>query len=139
MFALPCCGCCGSVDCDGEGAEVASVTRSEGYPLVSTDTVRGAAGNMPVADLVSVGGGRLRPWGGDRRRGILRLLKAAEMRQKTLGSAAGGGGRHTELGVGEEGESRGAGGSPPFLGAPPRQRHGDCGLAMAASPRAGAQ
>ena len=33
----------------------------------------------------------------------------------------------------------GAGPTPPSLGAPPRQRHGDCGLGMAASPRAGAQ
>ena len=34
--------------------------------------------------------GRLRPLGGDRRRGTVRLLRAAKMRPKTLGSDAGG-------------------------------------------------
>ena len=41
-------------------------------------------------DLVAFGCGRLRPRGGDRRCGIARLLKAAEMRPKTSGSDAGG-------------------------------------------------
>ena len=65
-------------------------------------------------DLVAFGCGRLRPRGGDQRRGTVRLLKAAEMRLKTSGSAAGGsaaGGRNCSAGHGarEAGESRGAG------------------------------
>ena len=53
--------------------------------------------SMSANDLVTFGWGRLRPLGGDRRRGTARLLRAAEIRQKTSGSdagslAAGGGG-----------------------------------------------
>ena len=39
-------------------------------------------------DLVAFGCGRLRPPGGDQRRSTVRLLRAAEMRLKTLGSDA---------------------------------------------------
>ena len=65
-------------------------------------------------DLVAFGCGRLRPQGGDRRRGTARLLRVAEMRLKASGSAAGGsaaGGRGCCAGhrAGEAGESRGAG------------------------------
>ena len=45
---------------------------------------------MSAMDPVASGCGRLRPRGGDRRRGTVRLLRAAEMRLKTLGSDAGG-------------------------------------------------
>ena len=41
-------------------------------------------------DLVAFGCGRLRPRAGDRRPGTARLLGAAEMQLKTLGSAAAG-------------------------------------------------
>ena len=61
-------------------------------------------------DLVAFGCGRLRPR--DRRRGTARLLGAAEMWLKTLGSAAGGsaaGGKGCSMGrgAGEAGESHG--------------------------------
>ena len=45
---------------------------------------------MSAIDLVAFGCGRLRPRGGDRRRGTARLLRAAEMWLKTSGSDAGG-------------------------------------------------
>ena len=44
---------------------------------------------MSATDLVAFGSGRLRPLGGDRRRGNVRLLRAAEMRLKTSRSDAG--------------------------------------------------
>ena len=98
MLALPCCRCCGSVDRGGEGAEGASATGSEEPPPAASAAAReGRARSMSATDLVAFGWGRLRPLGGDRRRGTARLLRAAEMRPKTSGSdagspAAGGGG-----------------------------------------------
>ena len=69
----------------------------------------GGARSMSTTDLVAFGCGRLRPRGGDRRCGTARPLKAAEMRLKTSGSAAGGsgaGGKGCPLGWGaEEAES----------------------------------
>ena len=47
---------------------------------------------MSTTELVAFGWGRLRPLGGDRCRGMVRLLWAAEMRPKKSGSDAGGGG-----------------------------------------------
>ena len=64
---------------------------------------------MSAIDLVAFSWGRLRPRGGDLRRGMAQLLRAVEMRLKTLGSDAGppacGGG-------GWVGEPRGARGAP---------------------------
>ena len=63
-------------------------------------------------DLVAFGCGRLRPRGGDRHHGTAQLLRAAEMRLKTSGSATGGSaasgkGCSVGRGAGEAGESRG--------------------------------
>ena len=109
VLALPCCRHCGSVECDGKGAGPLGQK-----PPPSCLRTRGATWNMSATDLVAIGGGRLRPRGGDRRRGIAQLLRGAKMRLKTSRSAAGGsatdgGGCPTRWGAGEEGESRGAG------------------------------
>ena len=66
---------------------------------------------MSAIDLVAFDWGRLRPLGGDRCRSAARLLRAAEMRLKTLGSDGGGGGVAL-LGRGGKGDSRGTGGAP---------------------------
>ena len=66
---------------------------SEEPPLASPAAERGGGGcaqSMSAMDLVAFGWGRLRPWGGDRRHGTARLLRAAEMRLETLRSDAGG-------------------------------------------------
>ena len=80
VLALPCFRHCGSVGYDGEGAKGTPTTQSIGYPLVSMDTVRGAARTMSATGPVAGGSGHLRRRDGDRRRGIARLLQAAEMR-----------------------------------------------------------
>ena len=49
----------------------------------------GGGGSMSAMTLAAFGCGRLRHRGGDRRRGTPRLPRAAEMRLKTSGSAAG--------------------------------------------------
>ena len=71
----------------GEGAEGVSATGSEEPPLAASAAARGGrAQSMSATDLVAFGWGRLRPLGGDRRRGTVRLLRAAKMRPKTSGS-----------------------------------------------------
>ena len=90
MLALPCCRRCGSVDLGGENAEGASATGSEEPPLAASAAAqRGHALSMSATDLVAFGWGRLRPLGGDGRRGTARLLRAAK-----------GGGGGTRLGRG---------------------------------------
>ena len=108
MLALPCCRRCGSADCGDEGAGGA-------FPAGSV-AVQGGGGacSMSAMDLEAFSRGRLRPRGGDRRRGTVRLLRAAKMRRKTSGSAAGGsagGGKGCSVGwgAGGAGESRGVG------------------------------
>ena len=54
--------------------------------------LRCGGGGVSAVDLVAFGCGRLRPRGGDRRRSTARLLRAAEMRPKTSGSAPEGSG-----------------------------------------------
>ena len=98
-------------------------------PLALPDAERGwGARSMSAMDLVAFGCGRLRPQGGDRRRGTARRLRAAEMRLKTSGSDAGGlaadkGGG----GVALQGEGGGAGGrrSPTAQEVPLAGRHQD--------------
>ena len=85
MLALPSRRCCGCVDCGGEDAEGAFATGSEGPSLASPVAVRGGGGSC--AEHVCHGP---RGRGGDRRHGMARLLRAAEMLLKTSGSAAGG-------------------------------------------------
>ena len=45
ILRIACCRCCGTVDCDGQGAEGALTTGLEGPSLTSLVVVRGAAGN----------------------------------------------------------------------------------------------
>ena len=68
--------------------------RGQGSPPSHRRLQSGGGGggmrSMSAVDLVAFGCGRLRPRGGDRRRGTARLLRATEMRLKTSGSDAGG-------------------------------------------------
>ena len=84
------------------GAEGAS--QEELPPPAASAAARGGrARSMSATNPVAFSWGRLRPLGGDRRRGPARLWRAAEMRLKTSGSDTGG------LAAGEEGGGGGGG------------------------------